>query len=81
MNWLEKFAREKRKTMTRKTRSRRSRESQRRYRLGRAASAAEPAAAPAVKVDVQGTGLDAKVTVGARRIAFDGRKVVIADAR
>ncbi|MEI7832153.1 MAG: hypothetical protein WCJ56_03010 [bacterium] len=35
-------------------------------------------APPAVKVE--GVGLDAKVTVGGRRITFDGEKIVIADA-
>jgi len=35
-------------------------------------------APPVVKVE--GVGLDAKVTVGGRRITFDGEKIVIADA-
>jgi hypothetical protein len=43
------------------------------------ATVQEAGAAPPA-VQIEGTGLDAKVTVGRRRVAFDGEKVVIADA-
>ena len=32
------------------------------------------------EVKITGTGLDATVTVGARRVTFDGRQIVIVDA-
>ncbi len=34
---------------------------------------------PAPKVTIEGQGLDAKVTVGARKVSFDGQKVVFSD--
>jgi hypothetical protein len=41
----------------------------------------QDAGAPAPEVKVEGSGLAAKITVGARRVTFEGDKVVIAEAR